>query len=226
MKHHGQNPMQKKRRAVLLANGELYDPDYARGLLREEDLIVAANGGTRVARMLDRAPDVLVGDSDSLPQALQEWVARSGTVRHLHPRDKDATDLELALWHAIEWGADSLLLLGATGSRVDHTLANISLLALAYEAHIETEVVVERQHLCLVREQSVIQGEAGLTISLLPWGGDVMGLWTEGLVWELQGERLPFGPSRGISNVMRGDQVRIRLEQGMLLVVVQRGEVR
>ncbi|MDQ4076722.1 MAG: thiamine diphosphokinase [Chloroflexota bacterium] len=213
-------------RAILLANGELYDPDYARSLLRPDDLVIVANGGTRLAWTLQIVPDLLVGDGDSLPDHLRAWLDKHEVPRHEHPREKEATDLELALQHAIGLGATTVLLLGATGSRVDHTLANISLLALAREAGIAAEVVVERQHLFLVYDRIELRGEAGQTVSLLPWGGSVEGVRTEGLLWELNDATLPFGPSRGISNIMLDEQATVTIERGMLLVVQQRGELR
>ncbi len=214
------------RRAILLANGDLYDPVYARALLLPDDLVIAANGGTRLAWALERVPDLLIGDADSLPEPLQRWLAEHAVPRHEHPREKDETDLELALRHVVGLGATSVLFLGVTGSRLDHTLANISLLALAQQAGLRAEVVVERQHLFLLSDRIDLVGRAGQTVSLLPWGGDVRGVETEGLQWELKGADLPFGPARGISNVMRGERATISIERGMLLVVQQRGEVR
>lgn len=212
-------------RAVLIANGALYDVGYARALLRPDDVVIAANGGTKVAFQLGRRPDVVVGDLDSLSPELHGWLADGSTPVVRHPRDKDATDLELALDLSIQRGAERLLLLGATGSRLDHSLANISLLALAHRAGVKAEVVVARQHLHLVVSELQLEGEAGQTVSLLPWGGDARGVRSQRLRWELDGADLPFGPSRGVSNEMVGDTARVRVEQGLLLVVQQRGAV-
>ncbi len=211
------------RRVVLLANGDLDDPDYARALLHEDDLVIVANGGTRLAWELGRVPDLLIGDSDSLPDPLRRWLADHQVPRHDHPRDKDATDLELALRHALALRPASVLFLGVSGGRLDHTLANISLLALASAASVPAEVVVERQHLFLVYDQIELEGEPGQTVSLLPWGGAVTGVYTSGLTWELEDAVLPFGPARGISNILQQKQATIRIASGMLLVCQQRG---
>ena len=103
------------RRAVLIANGDLPDPAYARSLIRPDDMIVVANGGTRLAWQMQLVPDLLVGDSDSLPLDLQRWLDEYQVVRHDYPPDKDFTDLELAVQHTISLGYRSLLFFGMTG---------------------------------------------------------------------------------------------------------------
>ncbi len=211
-------------RVVLLANGDLYDPDYVRTLLRSDDVILAANGGTRLAQLLQVYPDYVIGDSDSLSEPLQQWIKQNNVPQRNYSRDKDETDLELAFRYAIQMGTQEILLLGATGSRLDHTLANISLLALAKKAGIMAELVVGRQHLFLVYDRIELEGAPGQIVSLLPWGGDGVGVRTKGLRWELRDETLPFGPARGISNVMTGNRVTISLRGGMLLVCQHRGE--
>lgn len=219
------------KRAVLLANGELLAPAYARSLIQDSDMIIVVNGGTRLASELKIVPDLLIGDTDSLALPLQDWLDQHCVARHTYPADKDFTDLELALHHVISLGIPHLLFLGLAGKRTDHMLANFSLLALAYhalrvrEAEIQAEVVVGQEHIYLVYDELELTGKVGQTISLLPWGGNAVGVRTRGMKWELHGEKLPFGPARGMSNIMRHNKVHISLSDGMLLVVHQRGEV-
>lgn len=210
-------------RIVLVANGELTAPAYARRLLRPSDLVIAVNGGTRLAWRLGRVPDLLVGDADSLPAPLQAWLEAHEVPRHLHPRDKEHTDLELALHHAATLGPQRILLLGITGGRVDHTVANLSLMALGPRLGVALEAIVGEEHLVLVQERHRILGAVGQSVSLLPWGGDAVGVSTEGLRWALHGETLPFGPARGISNEMAAAVATVTLRAGLLLVSHHRG---
>lgn len=217
------------KRAVIFANGDMLDAAYARQQLQEDDYIILANGGTRLAHPMGIVPHLLVGDSDSLPNPMQAWLLEHKVVRIHHPRDKDQTDLELAIYHAIDAGATHLLLLGLSGGRVDHMLANFSLLAAVCRAGVQAEAVTGRQHIYGVCEGACatlrLQGEVGQTLSLLPWGGDVVGVQTEGLKWELHNETLHFGAARGISNVLHQPAIRISVEGGMLLVFHHRGLV-
>lgn len=208
-------------RAVLFANGDLTDVAYLRTQLRDDDMLVAVNGGSRLLWKLQRLPDLLIGDSDSLPLELQRWLEAGQVPRHLHPAEKDETDLELAFKHVVSEGIRELLFIGLTGRRADHMLANFSLLALAQPAGVEAEAIVGREHLYLVYDQLVLTGVPGQTVSLLPWGGAAVGVHTKGLKWELTGEMLPFGPARGISNLMRDEKVLITVTSGMLIVARQ-----
>ena len=219
--------MSKKqaRRAILLANGELSDPVYAQSQIMPDDIVIAANGGTRLAYEMNLVPDLLIGDSDSLPDYLHQWLKANHVRHHQHSAEKDETDLELALYHAASRGVTAILFLGLTGSRTDHMLANFSLLNLAHQVGVQAEVVVGREHLYLVSDQLQLIGEIGQTVSLLPWGGDAQEVYTQGLKWELMGETLPFGPARGMSNIMTSTTARITLSNGLLIVCHQCGEI-
>lgn len=211
-----------EQRAVLLANGILEDVGYAHQLLREDDWIVAANGGTRVAAELGIVPQLLVGDSDSLPASLQQWLTENAVPHLPFARAKDETDLELALWHVAEHGVRSVLVLGAIGGRTDHSIANLSLLAAAARRGMRIEAVAGREHLFVIAQTLTLDGNVGDIVSLLPWGGDAGGVTTQGLRWALESATLPFGTTRGISNEMIAAIATISLEAGLLLVAHHR----
>lgn len=218
--------MKQRRRILLLANGDLPDPDYARSLLRPDDTVWAANGGTRHAWTLGRRPDQVMGDVDSLPASLKRWLEAENVEILPFSVDKEQTDLEIALRAALALKPAEILILGATGFRLDHTLANLSLLALAQPAGIPVQIVAGREHLHALYDRLAIDGVAGDTVSLLPWGGAAIGVSTEGLRWPLQDETLPFGPARGISNRLVAPRAVITLRAGLLIVAHHRGDVR
>jgi thiamine pyrophosphokinase len=166
-------------------------------------------------------PDLIIGDMDSLPKEDQATLAALGCRFVPHPRAKDETDLELALTYAVEQGAGEIVILGALGGRVDHTLANVLLLALPALAGIPVRIVDGNQELLLLRSGDVVelQGQPGELVSLLPLMGDAHGVTTAGLAWALEDDTLRFGYSRGVSNEMTTASAEIRVEQGYLLVV-------
>ena len=131
------------------------------------------------------------------------------------------TDLELALLYAVESGAEEILVLGALGGRPDHTIANLHLLAHPALAGRQVRMLGANYQLFLLRggEEGTVNGQAGDTLSLLPLAGDAHGIHTAGLRWALAGDTLRFGPARGVSNEMTASTARVRLEQGLLLVV-------
>jgi thiamine pyrophosphokinase len=181
--------------------------------------LFCADGGARAALSLGLRPDVVVGDLDSLDDAHQAQLAALGCRLAVYPVAKDWTDLELALKLAVEEGATEVVILGALGGRLDQELANIMLLLLPGLDNISVRIVDERQEMFVTRTKATIAGQPGDIVSLIPWGGDVMGIITEGLMYPLRDEPLLAGPARGISNVMMGQVARVTLRSGALLVI-------
>ena len=209
-------------RAIIFANGEFPDPQGARDLLRPGDLIIAADGGTRHALATGVIPHVVIGDLDSLsPADLAQVEADGSRIIRFSPR-KDETDLELALLHAARAGASEIIILAALGGRLDQTIANVLLLSLPELKELGVRIVEGAQSVFLIQDETTIEGQPGDTVSLIPLGGDAVGVTTEGLEWPLCEETLRFGPARGVSNVLTAEQARVRVQRGILLCMVTR----
>ena len=208
-------------RAIIIAAGEAKKGSSWQHWVRAGDWIIGADGGA--ARALDwgLTPQVVIGDMDSLPDALRDELEARGSRFIEHPRAKDETDLELALTYAVEQGAKEIVVLGALGGRLDHTLANLLLLALPPLDGALVRIVDGAGEVLLVgsRKMITLQGRPGDLVSLLPIGGDASGVTTTGLAWALQNDRLRFGFSRGVSNEMTAHEARVEVEEGLLLVV-------
>jgi thiamine pyrophosphokinase len=207
-------------RAVVFVNGQLDDPDGAKALLGPDDLIIAADGGAVHCRTLGVSPDVIIGDMDSLPEEDQQHFNQMGVrfIRHSHR--KDETDLELALLHAREAGVDEVLVLGALGGRWDQTFANLLLPVYHRLANLDVSYWHAGTWIYVIVQSRTIRGSAGQTVSLIPIGGDARGVSTAGLEWPLEGETLFIGGSRGVSNLLLGEEAAIKLEEGTLLCFV------
>jgi thiamine pyrophosphokinase len=209
-------------RALVFANGDLDDGPAVQDALTHapEALIIAADGGARVAQACGLLPHLVIGDLDSLTSDEIDHLRAQHVTIHQHPAHKDETDLELALLHAISQRITWIRILGAAGGRLDQMLANVYLLALHDLAGCDVRLVSGRQTLWLVGPGlHVIEGAPGDTISLLPWGGDAGPVRTGNLEYPLTDETLIMGPARGVSNVMLGTRAEVSLGAGMLLVV-------
>lgn len=206
-------------RAVIFANGDLYQPEQVLDTLESEDLLIAVDGGARHCTSLGLLPHYAIGDFDSLTQAEQDNLRTQGVKLVPFPARKDFTDLELALRHAHKLGCDPLLVYGALGSRWDQSLANVLLLASPDLEGITIRLIEGNQEIRLLRpgHQTNLAGQAGDTLSLIPLAGDAGGITTQGLEYPLHQETLLFGATRGVSNVLTGIEASIRFEQGLLL---------
>ena len=209
-------------RALIFVNGCIPDLEAVRRLMRPDDSLLAADGGTQHLLALGLTPSVIIGDLDSLNPDVQRQVERSGTRLFQHPRDKNETDFELALEHAVEEGYREILVIGALGGRLDQTLGNLALLSAPRLSSLDVRLEDGVEEAFFTRTRGEVQGAAGDLVSLLPWGAAVTGIVTEGLRWPLRDETLQPSKTRGISNEMLGGTASVTLKSGLLLVVHRR----
>jgi thiamine pyrophosphokinase len=212
------------KRAVIFANGTLPDPDAARRILREDDYRIAADGGCAHALALGRAPDVLIGDFDSLPEHVREPLQLAGTRMQSFPAEKDETDLELAVWFALQEGYTAILILGGLGGRTDQILANLSLLTDPALREYDIRIDDGREEAVRIGEETILRGAAGDLVSLLPWGVPAEGVVTEGLKYPLRGETLVPYETRGVSNRMLSETAVVSVERGVLICIHTRSK--
>jgi thiamine pyrophosphokinase len=217
-------------RIIIFANGELPDLNQARLLLQSDDYILCADGGTRHALALAVQPDLIVGDMDSLEKGQLEILQKSGVSIELFPRDKNETDLELAIHRALEFKPTQIIIIAALGGRLDQTLANIALLTdsrlstlrpgSGQAFNIRLDDGVEEIFIC--RDQVQVHGRSGDLVSLIPWQGAVSEVQTQHLKWSLRKETLYPDKTRGISNEMTEATASISIGSGLLLIIHRR----
>lgn len=201
--------------ALIFTSG---DP-LPRGLvddLPQADLVVAADGGYDIAIAHGHRVDVLVGDLDSISG---KDIPRHVVVER-HPPDKDATDLELALSLVAGESPSRIVVAGGSGGRLDHELGVAALLCSpTWDFVDEIDWVSERGVAHVIRGRRVVHGDVGDLLTLIPMHGDASGITARGLRWPLDGETLPAGSTRGMSNVMESPVADIRVASGRLLAI-------
>ena len=200
--------------AWVVTGGEPPDPDLL-GELARPRFVVAADSGADVARELGLLPDVIVGDFDSVTPAAAAAIA----THRRYPTDKDATDLSLALAEAQRRGAESISVVGGSGGRLDHFLANVAALASDELAGVRVDALMGSARLWVVRNRETIRGTVGELVTLLAHGGPATGIHTTGLRWALDGETLEAGSSRGVSNILAAPEATVTLETGVILAI-------
>lgn len=205
-------------RVVILCGGSIHSVQGVKAYLNG-DFVICADSGARHAVSLGVVPDLLLGDFDSIDAETLDAMAAQGVRRLSFPKDKDYTDSELAIEEAIKVGATEILLIAATGTRPDHSLANIFLLRNLVAKGIDARIISGKDEIMLTNKAITLQGSIGDTLSLLALDPKVTGITTQGLKYPLQNETLYNGSSRGISNIFAAEEVHITLQRGMLLLM-------
>jgi thiamine pyrophosphokinase len=209
-------------RILIFANGELPDLKKAHALLREDDYIICADGGTRHALALGVKPDLIVGDMDSADDGQLQRLKEAGVAMEVFSHDKNETDLELAIDRAVAREPKQVVILAALGGRLDQTLANITLLTDGGLSTVDIRLDDGVEEIFLCRDQAEIHGKSGDIVSLIPWQGAVSEVQTTSLKWPLRKETLYPDKTRGVSNEMLGDTASVSIGTGLLLVVHRR----
>ncbi len=207
--------------AILICGGSLSVAFLLEVIKQKKGAVVyAVDGGLTVAHEAGVVPDVLVGDFDTADEQLvSRYEVICETVRH-RP-EKDATDTELAIEEAMSRGADNIVLLGATGSRMDHTLANI---------HMLYKILLQGKEACILNENNRItlhnrsfrrkkDALFGRYVSFLPLFYDVQEVSLSGVKYPLEKKTLMAGTSLGVSNEAVGEEIEVSFSAGFLLMI-------
>ena len=208
-------------RIVICTGGQL--DDWTLTQISSTDFIIAADSGASFLVGNGVKPNIAIGDFDSVtPEAFERIQAASGSTISCDPVDKDYTDTELAMRLALDMKPENILLLGATGTRFDHTLANVHLLVMASDAGANALIRDKHNEIGLASGEYRVQSGIYTQVSLLPLTERVTGINLTGFQYPLRNATLTIGQSLGISNVLLADEGVIQLAQGKLLVIQSR----
>jgi len=207
--------------AIVLLGGEPIDAQ-AIGDLPTGCIVIAADSGVELAPVLGLDISVVIGDMDSIDATALEALKALGTTVVQHAADKNESDAELALRHAIDLGATRLIMIGGGGGRLDHQLALFAVMFLdsLQGTQLEVRLGYSRAYPVRAGETLTISCTAGDVIGLIPFGGDAHGVTTSNLHWPLHDESLFAAASRGISNQAMSGEFSVTVTTGRLIVTV------
>ena len=212
---------------------------------RENIRLIAADRGLEFFLDYLILPDVVIGDFDSLSEdgknflemqsedipygGMLEWKLQKGEgkvveVVRLRP-EKDDSDTQSAMNYAIQNGAKEIVILGVTGNRVDHLMANFGLLILAQKQDTEVALADRYNYMKLISSGTILKKseQFGKYVSFFPLGGDVTGLTLEGFKYPLDKYHLTTADSGlTVSNEISEEYAKVTYESGTLLMIMSR----
>lgn len=200
-------------RAVIIGNGEIKDYDYIKSRISDNDYIICADGGLKHLDMLEIKANIAMGDFDSAE-------VNDSIQSVIYPTDKDFTDGEIALDYALKKNFSQILMIGMTGTRLDHTLTNIMMLSKDSKICL----IDDKNEIYAVRDNLVLHCKKGKTLSIIPVYKNLTGVSTKGLKYTLNDDTVMFGTSLANSNVIVEDECSISVRDGIGIVIVNDGE--
>jgi len=165
---------------------------------------------------MDIIPDYIIGDLDSVSKSTISYFKKLGKTKIIENKDQDKTDLELAILLAETLDPNEIIILGAIGNRIDHTLANIFCLN-KIKSDIKTKIIDDKNIIELVEKPIDLVGDKDDIVSIIPLT-DVSGLSYNGMKWLVSDKDTEFGWF-GISNRLTDNNSNISFSKGKILVI-------
>lgn len=216
---------------TLVFSGGRYDDSFVKAYLEKQsfDTVVCADSGLDAAFRYGVLVDYFMGDFDSVSSLVLEkyqkaFASESQSAQWIqYPKEKDATDTQLVLEWIVERNPSEIVILGATGGRMDHFLANLNLLMIPLREKIPTYIIDRNNKIYLTDSTVVIdvKKQYGKYISLQPLSQKVTGVTLHGMKYPLENAVMTIGTSLGVSNELaeNATEAVIQVKDGILIVI-------
>lgn len=207
---------------TLIVTGGSLDIDWAKDFIKtiNAEYIIAADSGLKYIDELGIVPDMILGDYDSVEDGLLGKY--KSTDIKTYPREKDYTDTHIAIINALKAGTSEIYILGATGTRMDHTFTNICNMKAALDCDIPCFIYDRHNKIYIVNDQMgevklSKKGQYGDYVSIVPLSEEAV-ISLTGFKYTLDDYVLHQGLSICQSNEIKEDEAIIKINKGLLIV--------
>lgn len=222
---------------ILIITGGRIDEAFAIDYIHpyQFDKIIAVDGGLAFADKVSKQNSRfkltdIVGDFDTIDsEIIQKYKdLQYGPVIHEFIPEKDYTDTDIALRLAMDmcqsYGEvkdSEIIILGATGTRLDHVLANITMLLMPFEAGIKTTIVDANNRIQLIRGTTSIlaKEQFGKYVSFLPLTSTIDGVTLNGFKYPLTNKTIALGSNLCISNEIVAEEAVVTVKEGIAVLL-------
>lgn len=216
------------KRAVIVSGGTIQEEFVSTKLKEcEYDVLIGVDRGVEFLYRNHIKPNYIVGDFDSLSEEIVQFYQEDTDVciRKFNP-EKDFSDTEIAVHQAIELECEEMILLGATGNRIDHVLANIQVLAIPHKKGIHAEMIDENNRIYLIEHEAILEKSKmyGKYFSVFPLDRCIEKFSIIGAKYPLHNHRLCPYDSLCVSNQAKAEQVKITFSEGIVILIEAKEE--
>ncbi|MDR7869898.1 MAG: thiamine diphosphokinase [Tissierellaceae bacterium] len=205
-------------KGLIVSSGKINDYTLLNNLIEENDYIVCADGGLDHLMQIDKIPNVILGDLDSISELGIKYLKENKIKLEKYPSIKDNTDTELAIIYLVNMGIDSITLIGGSGTRLDHTIANIFLLRRFNKDGHLLRIIDDNNIISYVVDRIEIKKRQGWFVSIVPLNFEGINVNLLGFKYKLTNKHIEFGSTLGISNELVQDTGVVEINEGEALV--------
>lgn len=207
-------------KALIVSGGEKPSRELLRNISSECDLIIGADHGCDVLAGENIIPSYIVGDFDSADLSMVNYLESCGSVKMQFNKEKDFTDSEIALELALKEGAEEIIFLAVTGTRLDHTFGNLGLVLKAVDNGVKAAIINDNNKILILKKSDSLKKESNFKyISFLAYGKTVENLTIRGAKYSLKNYDLKIGDSMTVSNEFNDEMIDVSFDNGVLLAI-------
>lgn len=207
-------------KVLVVSGGNVPKSEVVKFYHEEASLIIGVDSGCKYLLKNNIIPHYIVGDFDSANKGDIIELENKGVIKYQYNSEKDFTDSEIAMNLAIDNNATEIILLGGTGSRFDHTFANIGLMLKAKERGVTLIIVDDNNKIYMVDKDTEFKRDKNYDyISFLAYRDEVNNLEIKGAKYSLKNYNLKVGESRTVSNEFLEQKINISFDSGIILVI-------
>ena len=213
------------KRCIIIGAGDL---NISQIPVKEEDFVIAADGGFSYCEILGITPDLIIGDLDSVGEEEAAKIARiyqqDPEKLVLLPAEKDETDMLAAIREGLQRGCQDFRIYAGQGGRLEHTIANIQCLKYLKEQGAAGYLCDGTGMIFVIKDEEIsFREENEGFLSVFSLGDRAEGVTIRGMKYELDHALLTNSFPVGISNEFIGEKASIAVQNGTLLLILAWG---
>lgn len=209
------------KKAIILAGGNIISIEKIWPYIDCDTDIVCVDGGCDYAIDNSLNISIAIGDFDSISENKYQTIKDKDIKRITFNVDKDKTDMQLAIEYCIDCKYDNLHIFGGLGTRMDHSMANISFLDRFHDNFKELTIVDETNIIFSCKDEAIINNKEGYYLSFIIASGEPI-IDIEGVKWPLRGHKMIPGDSYTISNKIVSESARVVVKEGSCYVFLSK----
>lgn len=208
---------------TLIVSGGSVNLNFLKTVIEENKFnnIIGSDKGLEALDKCNIKPNYIIGDFDSINSDILNKYLNIKEIKIIRLKpEKDFTDTHMALKLAIDLKSTQITIVGGIGTRIDHTMANISILKEALDNNVSCKLLNENNDISLINKSiSIIKDSKYPYISLIPLTTLVDGITLKGFKYNLNNAKMKIGQSIGVSNEQIKEKATIDIKEGILIII-------